>query len=97
MSPVLRHCARHGTFSKGYCASCQADKRDRQRMHSSRRGRRFRLAVLERDNWTCFECGKRADTVDYIVPLVMGGTPLDESNARAACRSCNSRRGAGIH
>lgn len=40
-------------------------------------------------------CGSTADpTADHVVPVKRGGAPLDRSNVRRACRSCNSRKGA---
>lgn len=57
--------------------------------------RRIRLAVLDRDGWTCWNCRKPLvgtnATVDHIVPRSAGGTP-DMSNLRASCRSCNSAK-----
>lgn len=50
-------------------------------------------AVLRRDRGTCAYCGGPATTVDHIVPKAHGG---DDSlvNLIAACRSCNSSKGA---
>jgi 5-methylcytosine-specific restriction endonuclease McrA len=72
------------------------EKRARQRIHTDRRNRPFRLATLERDGYVCHRCGKHGNTLDYVVPLVLGGRALDETNAVCACKSCNSRRGAEI-
>lgn len=33
-------------------------------------------------------------TVDELVPISKGGDPLDPANCRAACRCCNTSRGA---
>jgi 5-methylcytosine-specific restriction endonuclease McrA len=49
--------------------------------------------VLERDGYRCAYCHGYADTVDHIVPRAAGGTD-DERNLVAACRKCNSRKGA---
>jgi 5-methylcytosine-specific restriction endonuclease McrA len=94
MSPVLRYCHRHRAFSPGRCLQCVSDRYERKRIHTDRRGRAFRLSILERDAYTCHWCAQYGDTLDYVTALVDGGTPLDPSNAVAACRSCNSRRGA---
>jgi 5-methylcytosine-specific restriction endonuclease McrA len=55
---------------------------------------RVRRVILERDGHRCHWCGKHADTVDHVRPLTIGGERLDPTNLVAACRSCNSRRGA---
>lgn len=34
--------------------------------------------------------------VDEIVPVSLGGNPLDRSNVRLAHRECNRRRGNGM-
>jgi len=44
--------------------------------------------VLRRDNWRCQYCGKKATTVDHIVPRCQGG-PTTWSNLAACCLSCN--------
>ena len=50
-----------------------------------------RAGVLRRDGRTCVYCGKRADTIDHVVPRSRGGTHSWE-NCVAACRPCNSRK-----
>lgn len=50
-----------------------------------------RAGVLRRDRRSCAYCGKRADTIDHVVPRSRGGTHCWE-NCVAACRSCNSRK-----
>lgn len=37
-------------------------------------------------------CVERADCVDHIVPLSMGGPKYDPANCRPACTPCNLRR-----
>lgn len=72
-------------------------KRRNNRGRSGRPWARTRLAVLERDRFICWLCGRvGADTADHVVPLSLGGDPLDPANLRAAHRSCNSRRGAAL-
>lgn len=73
----------------------QADQQhNRQRGSSTARGygsqwQRLRLAILDRDAWTCGYCGAYATTVDHRIPKARGGTD-DESNLMAACLRCNS-------
>lgn len=54
--------------------------------------RRVRLVVLMRDRFTCYQCLGKANTVDHIVPRIMGGTH-HPSNLRACCSKCNSAKG----
>lgn len=44
----------------------------------------------------CEVCGRPADTVDHIIPasLLPADLAHSESNLRALCRSCNSRKGS---
>jgi 5-methylcytosine-specific restriction endonuclease McrA len=100
MSPVLKICTRHRTLSSGRCPLCAEDRQARQKIHTHQRGRDFARGVLVRDGYVCHwnfpGCEETAGTVDYIRALANGGEPFDESNAVAACRSCNSKRGARI-
>lgn len=62
-----------------------------------------RMAIYDRDSWTCQICGRPLDTgcsplsddyptLDHIVPRSLGGGDAS-SNLRCACRLCNSIRG----
>jgi len=65
--------------------------------YASRDYRKAREAALLRDGYVCSMCGCKLEgfnaTADHIVPLAQGGDPLDVTNLRAACRSCNSSKG----
>ena len=50
-----------------------------------------RAGVLRRDARRCAYCGKRADTIDHVVPRSRGGTHSWE-NCVAACSTCNHRK-----
>ena len=50
-----------------------------------------RAGILRRDARRCAYCGRRADTVDHVVPRSRGGTHSWE-NCVAACRTCNARK-----
>lgn len=56
-----------------------------------------RVAIIDRDKWTCYLCGivctRNNVTLDHVVPLFLGGTHT-EDNLRVACRSCNCSKGA---
>jgi 5-methylcytosine-specific restriction endonuclease McrA len=64
----------------------------------TRAWRKIRLTVLARDHYTCQlgypGCTVIATHADHILPLRFGGTN-HLANLRAACRSCNLRRGDG--
>lgn len=54
--------------------------------------RYVRLKVLERDQHTCYWCGRPGDTMDHIIPWSKGGrTTMD--NCMCACMECNGQRG----
>jgi 5-methylcytosine-specific restriction endonuclease McrA len=50
-----------------------------------------RAGVLRRDGRRCAYCGRRADTIDHVVPRSRGGGHTWE-NCVAACRVCNSKK-----
>lgn len=64
---------------------------------SDSRWRRFRLAVLERDHWTCTlkeqGCTTKAEHAHHIVPLARGGQKYDMGNCTSACAHCNLKLG----
>jgi 5-methylcytosine-specific restriction endonuclease McrA len=70
----------------------------RERGIGGRDWERVRLLVLRRDNYQCQIRGRRctevATVVDHIVPRSKGGSRLDIRNLRAACRWCNTSKGA---
>jgi hypothetical protein len=47
--------------------------------------------VLKRDNYRCQYCGKRATTVDHVVPRCQGGAS-QWSNLVACCLGCNQHK-----
>lgn len=53
----------------------------------------LRGAVLQRDDFTCQDCGQPTNEVDHIWPKSLGGLDTAE-NLRACCRSCNARKGS---
>lgn len=51
-----------------------------------------RQNVLRRDRYRCAYCGRRAQTVDHILPASRGGR-WEWANTVAACERCNNRKG----
>lgn len=93
-----------------YCTDrCRSRARERRRAEA--RGefiisRRERLAIYERDEWTCQICGLEVDTnlhylddgaatLDHIIPQSAGGTH-EPKNLRLAHRICNAYRNADL-
>jgi 5-methylcytosine-specific restriction endonuclease McrA len=61
----------------------------------TQRWKDVRKAVLSRDQRTCAYCGnENANTVDHVVPLVVGGDPYNMDGLVAACKRCNSAKGS---
>jgi 5-methylcytosine-specific restriction endonuclease McrA len=56
---------------------------------------RIRQQVFATYGRACWRCGGRANSVDHVRPLVLGGSH-DLSNLRPCCGSCNSSMGASI-
>lgn len=48
--------------------------------------------LMERDRHKCVYCGRRAATMDHILPRCQGGQSEWE-NCAAACQPCNSAKG----
>jgi 5-methylcytosine-specific restriction endonuclease McrA len=57
--------------------------------------RRIRAEVFRVKGRQCWRCGAYANSVDHIIPVVLGGGH-DLTNLRPACSSCNSSTGASI-
>jgi len=49
--------------------------------------------LMQRDNSKCGYCAKNADTVEHIVPRILGGQTTWK-NTVAACFKCNSKKGS---
>ncbi len=73
------------------CEDCLEKKRDKRRMPSGA-WLRMRFKLLEKYDFTCQYCGRKAPEVtleiDHIYPKSKGGTD-DESNLIVACKDCN--------
>ena len=54
-----------------------------------------REKIYERDNNTCWLCGKRKKreklSLDHVIPKYYGGSATQQ-NLRVACKTCNSKR-----
>ena len=51
----------------------------------------IRVPILERDEYMCAYCGRKADTVDHVFPKSKGGDESDE-NLVACCKRCNMKK-----
>ena len=68
-------------------------KRGDPRLQSKYR-RGFRTAILQRDNYVCFYCGKDADQVDHVIPITKAPElVISFDNAVACCKRCNTAKG----
>jgi len=50
-----------------------------------------RAALMRRDNYRCAYCGRRAETIDHVIPRSRGGQHAWE-NCVASCTVCNHRK-----
>lgn len=50
-----------------------------------------RAALMRRDDYRCAYCGRRAETIDHVVPRSRGGDHSWE-NCVASCMPCNIRK-----
>lgn len=50
-----------------------------------------RVALMRRDSSHCAYCGKRAETIDHVIPRSRGGAHVWE-NVVASCKTCNHRK-----
>lgn len=50
-----------------------------------------RTALMRRDDFRCAYCGRRAETIDHVVPRSRGGDHSWE-NCVASCMACNIRK-----
>jgi 5-methylcytosine-specific restriction endonuclease McrA len=51
-----------------------------------------RHSLLRRDRYACVYCGRRAETIDHVVPRSRGGAHAWD-NCVASCRACNHKKG----
>jgi hypothetical protein len=59
---------------------------------STGKWRKIRARILQRDSYTCQQCGGEGNSVDHIVPRLAGGGDEDW-NLQTLCGSCNSAKG----
>jgi len=75
------------------------NRRRARQLNASRIEKIDRMAIIERDKWTCYLCGlictPQNVTLDHVIPLFHGGSHTAD-NLRVACRSCNSRKGTKL-
>lgn len=57
----------------------------------------IRIQILERDSYTCQQCGSTDEPqVDHIYPLSRGGALADPENLQVLCGPCNRRKSARL-
>jgi len=72
-----------------------AERASMRREALPRHWENVRLAIFERDKWTCTYCGTTDPDqwhCDHITPLCRGGSN-EPDNLTTACRTCNSSKG----
>lgn len=75
-----------------FCPYCNIELSEREGRQPI--PRQLRHYVLERDNYTCRECGAHKDDdgvsleIDHILPVAKGGTN-DPDNLQTLCKECN--------
>lgn len=86
---ALKPCLACGTLTNAgsYC------QRHLPRDGSTRRWRKTRALILERDGYRCRYCAARATAVDHVTPVAKGGTDVSV-NLVATCAAGNARKGA---
>jgi 5-methylcytosine-specific restriction protein A len=88
------------SFRPTRLASCDSNRPNAAaRGYCDSRHQRWRLAVLNRDNWQCRACGricsgKGEAHADHIVPVGSCVDRYDLSNGQCLCSSCHSRKTA---
>lgn len=70
--------------------------RRRARLRRARQIERIdRVAIIERDNSTCYLCGRVLKPpeieLDHVIPISRGGLHI-ATNLKVACRTCNARK-----
>ena len=72
--------------------------RERESFYRSKRWKRVRQKVIERDRYQCQEpsCRRLAPSrdlhADHIVEIADGGKPYDMDNLRTLCRGCHTSK-----
>ena len=68
--------------------------RQLQHFYGSRLWRELAKRVIRAGAWTCAYCGGDAQVADHVVsPAIRWDLRFERSNLRAACKSCNAKRG----
>lgn len=93
-----------GLVRAGVCSVCGPLVRRSRVEHDERRGtahergydarwRRLRTAHMAAEP-LCRMCGKLADLVDHITPILDGGAVLDDNNLQSLCKACHAVKSA---
>jgi len=72
-----------------------AREREQKRIYKDPRWKHIRLIALERDKYTCVDCGQMANTVDHIIPVKKAKMlAFDLDNLQSMCESCHAKKSA---
>jgi len=74
-----------------YCRNRRARRRSNGGSHTVEEW----LALCDAYDGKCARCGAEKQTLDHIVPVLLGGSN-DIENIQPLCRSCNSSKGAKV-
>ncbi|NBK26432.1 MAG: HNH endonuclease [Spirochaetia bacterium] len=90
-----RYCEEHKKLMDARYDSKLRNKGGAEFYHSKAWRRKRQDFLIE--NPFCVECRKhgrltKATIVDHIVPIMMGGPVLDDSNLQSLCASCHGRK-----
>ena len=69
--------------------------RHSKRVTSTRRWQLLRLAVLERDEWACVDCGQTRGRleIDHVQPVrARPDLAFDPANCATRCSSCHTKK-----
>ena len=82
-------------------ASHQHRKRStyaQNKLYSTKRWRKYRMALISKQGGKCVECGDTPEShklhIDHIKPLADGGEPYDEQNLQILCVICHGKKTA---
>jgi len=96
--PVLtdrRYCEKHAAQARSEVKKelfeNDANALQRDKLYHSARWRKLRILV-KASQPRCVTCGGPPDEIDHIIPVRLGGEPLEIENLQALCHLCHQRK-----